>query len=138
METVLDESEIDPRTSTNVLNGTLNNVAPEPGPSRSGEAEQGKAPADNQSRRHRRLRYKGLYIEEFPDALAGTPISDEIAPEPDMNKFLEQCGRLTDPNTFRTAEMLLKSQMTNKTKDRPLNSHIVSSGMSVRIRFVFD
>ncbi|KAG9095093.1 hypothetical protein FRC06_010133, partial [Ceratobasidium sp. 370] len=69
-------------------------------------------------------RWKGLYVEDFPDPLAGAPISEERVPEPDLDAYMRSCGTLADPWNFEIAEMLLTSGMTDEAKDRHLKSRL--------------
>ncbi|KDN33716.1 hypothetical protein RSAG8_13196, partial [Rhizoctonia solani AG-8 WAC10335] len=72
---------------------------------------------------HRCLRrYKGLYVEDFPDPTAGAPISGEHVPPPDLDAYMRTCGPMADPEHFETAELLMTSKLTNVDKDRHLKS----------------
>ncbi|KAG8759337.1 hypothetical protein FRC11_002095 [Ceratobasidium sp. 423] len=66
--------------------------------------------------------YMGLYVEEFPDPLAGAPISDELVPPPDLAAYMRSVGPMADPEHFEAAELLMTSGLTNVDKDRHLKS----------------
>ncbi|KAG8720797.1 hypothetical protein FRC08_018133 [Ceratobasidium sp. 394] len=106
-------------TRTNPVTDTLSGrVSPAPGQPR---------PSSAQSRAGGRgalRRWKGLYVEDFPDPLAGAPISEERIPEPDLGAYMRSCGTLADPWNFEIAEMLLTSRMTDEAKDRHLKSRL--------------
>ncbi|KAG8738071.1 hypothetical protein FRC11_001641, partial [Ceratobasidium sp. 423] len=79
--------------------------------------------ASNHDMRSRGLyRYKGLYAEDFPDPLAGSPISEERASPPDLAAYMRACGPMADPDHFEVAELLLTSGLSNADKDRHLKS----------------
>ncbi|CAE7063586.1 unnamed protein product [Rhizoctonia solani] len=66
--------------------------------------------------------YKGLFAEDFPDPLAGTPISKERVHPPDLAAYMRACGPMADPDHFEAAELLMTSGLTNADKDRHLKS----------------
>ncbi|KAG9089328.1 hypothetical protein FRC07_012361, partial [Ceratobasidium sp. 392] len=74
--------------------------------------------------RRRRRKWKDLYVEDFPDPLAGAPISKKTAPTPDMNAYMRDVGPMANPKAFEAAELLMTSDMTDKSKDRHLKSSI--------------
>ncbi|CAE7232083.1 unnamed protein product [Rhizoctonia solani] len=81
------------------------------------------APSNLPPTTHTRLyRYKGLHVEEFPEPLAGAPISNERKPPPDLGAYMRRCGPMADPNHFEAAELLMTSGMSNANKDRHLKS----------------
>lgn len=98
-------------------------VDPEPGPSRpvrTPATGHGRAPP-------RRLRRRGgLYIEDYPDPLAGAPISDEYAPTTNLAEYMRCCGPMADPEDFEAAELLMTTGLTDTAKDRHLKSSKVS------------
>ncbi|KAG8728427.1 hypothetical protein FRC11_011085 [Ceratobasidium sp. 423] len=63
------------------------------------------------------LRYKGLYVEDFPDPLAGSPISNDLVPLPELAAYMHSCGLMADPDHFEVAELLLTSGLSNADKD---------------------
>ncbi|KAG9093161.1 hypothetical protein FS749_014954, partial [Ceratobasidium sp. UAMH 11750] len=69
-------------------------------------------------------RWKGLYVEDFPDPLAGAPISEDRAPEPDMEAYMQSCGTLANPKYFARAELLTTTGMSDKAKDKHLKSDL--------------
>ncbi|QRV95465.1 hypothetical protein RhiJN_23483 [Ceratobasidium sp. AG-Ba] len=75
----------------------------------------------------RRLRrWRGLLVEDFPDPLAGAPISSEWIPEPDLEAYINTTGTMANPKDFEVAELLMTLGMTDETKDRHLKSVLVS------------
>ncbi|KAG8750294.1 hypothetical protein FRC11_010545 [Ceratobasidium sp. 423] len=79
--------------------------------------------ASNHDMRSRGLYcYKGLYAKDFPDPLAGSPISEECASPPDLAAYMRACGPMADPDHFEVAELLLTSGLSNADKDRHLKS----------------
>ncbi|KAG9085036.1 hypothetical protein FRC06_003764 [Ceratobasidium sp. 370] len=94
--------------------------------------------AQNRAGRHARgglRRWKGLYVEDFPDPLAGAPISEDRAPEPDLDAYMRSCGTLADPWNFEAAELLTTSGMTDTAKDRHLKSRLCNIIQAVRDLF---
>jgi hypothetical protein len=74
-----------------------------------------------------KLRRQGdLYVEAFPHPSAGAPISDERLPPIDLEAYMRSSGRLGDPKTFRTADVLMTTKLTDAAKDRHLKSEVVS------------
>jgi hypothetical protein len=69
----------------------------------------------------------GLFVEEFPDPLAGAPISNKRNPPPDLGAYMRSVGDLADPKHFETAELLMTTGLTNAAKDRHLKSTMVST-----------
>ncbi|CAE6534652.1 unnamed protein product [Rhizoctonia solani] len=67
-------------------------------------------------------RYKGLFVEEFPDPRAGAPSSRERLPPEDLDAYMRSCGPLADPDNFEAAEILMTSGLSNADKDRHLKS----------------
>ncbi|KAG9083719.1 hypothetical protein FRC06_004403, partial [Ceratobasidium sp. 370] len=98
-------------------------VDPESGPFPSPQALGTQSGADRRARGGLR-RWKGLYVEDFPDPLAGAPISEDLAPEPDLEGYLRSCGTLADIWNFEVAELLSTSHMTDEAKDRHLKSKL--------------
>ncbi|KAG8706213.1 hypothetical protein FRC08_001206 [Ceratobasidium sp. 394] len=114
-----------PNTPAPPINNTLPNLAAEPGP---GPSTQTRTVPTNRDRaaRPRLRRHKGFFIEDFPDPLAGSPISNDRAPPPDLDAHMRSCGRLKDPFNFEVAELLLTTGLTDEAKDQHLKSSIVS------------
>ncbi|QRV76877.1 hypothetical protein RhiJN_19722 [Ceratobasidium sp. AG-Ba] len=94
---------------------------PEHGPSALNRA---RGPALRSLRRPKRRlrRWRGLLVEDFPDPLAGAPISNERIPEPDLEAYVNATGTMANPKDFEVAELLMTSGMTDETKDRHLKS----------------
>ncbi|KAG9087886.1 hypothetical protein FS749_002576 [Ceratobasidium sp. UAMH 11750] len=67
-------------------------------------------------------RWKGLYVEDFPDPLAGAPISEDRAPELDKDAYMQSCGALANPKHFEIADLLTTTGMTDEAKDKHLKS----------------
>lgn len=67
------------------------------------------------------------FVEKFPVSTAGAPISSETKSRPNLRKYLESCGKLGDPKTFATAELLMMT--VPKSKDRTL--HLQSDAVSM-------
>jgi hypothetical protein len=72
-------------------------------------------------------RYKGLYAEDFPDLLAGSPVSSTHACPPNLAEYMRTCGPMVNPDHFKTAELLMTSGLSNTDKDRHLKSKKVSN-----------
>jgi hypothetical protein len=72
-------------------------------------------------------RYKGLFVEEFPDPLAGAPVSEDRVPEPDLATYMRSCGPMASLDYFKVAELLMTSRLSDANKDRHLKSKIVSN-----------
>ncbi|KAG8732610.1 hypothetical protein FRC11_012268 [Ceratobasidium sp. 423] len=70
----------------------------------------------------RNCRWKGFYVEEFPESLAGSPISDDLAPPPKLAEYMRACGPMGNPDYFEIAELLLTSGLSDVDKDRHLKS----------------
>lgn len=119
IETVEDEDEGDTssRKVARIVIRGRERPSPESGPLRM-EA----TPADEPCFHY----YKGLFVEEFPDALAGSPISHEHAPLPDMDEHMRKCGDMANPKYFNAAELLMTSRLSDADKDRHLKSEVVS------------
>ncbi|EUC54041.1 hypothetical protein RSOL_027710, partial [Rhizoctonia solani AG-3 Rhs1AP] len=83
------------------------------------QSERQNIPTANHIRLHR---YKGLYVEEFPDATAGAPISNERVPPRNLDAYMHACGPMADPEHFEVAELLMTSKLTDVDKDRHLKS----------------
>jgi hypothetical protein len=97
---------------------------PHPGPATLDEPH---TPEVRSSRPRKGLRrWKGMYVQEFEDPLAGTPISSESRPEKDLDAYIQATGRLGNPGYFEAAELLMTSGMTNSDKERHLESTLVS------------
>ncbi|KAF8594839.1 hypothetical protein BDV93DRAFT_565013 [Ceratobasidium sp. AG-I] len=97
----------------------------EPSPSEPGPSRQEDTPADERCFHY----YKGLYVEEFPDALAGAPISSKRAPLPDLDKHMRKCGDMANPKYFNAAELLMTSSLSDADKDRHLKSEMYEGRM---------
>jgi hypothetical protein len=65
---------------------------------------------------------------DFPNSHTGAPISNEIAPPPDLEEYMRSCGPFADPVFTETAGLMMEKEMTNSARDRHLQSGIVSSG----------
>ncbi|KAG9121340.1 hypothetical protein FRC07_002734, partial [Ceratobasidium sp. 392] len=70
-----------------------------------------------------RLRCHGsLYIEDYPDPLAGSPISNDYASPPDLKAHMRSCGTMANPENFEIAELLMTLGLTDVAKDWHLKS----------------
>jgi hypothetical protein len=75
------------------------------------------------------LRFAGgarVYVERFPDARAGAPVSDIVSDAPDLCTYLSGTGNLGNPDLFETAELLMTTGLTSGGHDRHLKSRLVS------------
>ena len=77
--------------------------------------------------------YKGLFVEEFPDPLAGAPVSKDHVPKPDLEAYMLSCGPMANPAHFEIAELLMTSRLSDTNKDRHLKSSIVSNNSTQEI-----
>ncbi|KAG8748207.1 hypothetical protein FRC12_013885 [Ceratobasidium sp. 428] len=66
----------------------------------------------------------GTTLEFFPYAEAGSLISDEQRPETSPDAYLKSCGRLSDPDYFEIAELLMTTGMSNEGRNRMLKSKL--------------
>jgi hypothetical protein len=64
----------------------------------------------------------GIVVEEFPNCLAGMPISDEVRPKPDLAAYIKARGVMGVPEHFEVAELLMTTGLTDGDKDRHLKS----------------
>ncbi|KAG8722468.1 hypothetical protein FRC09_006235 [Ceratobasidium sp. 395] len=104
---------------------------PTPAQNKSREPEQPTRIRINGQQPNRRVRralrrWKGLFVEDFPDPDAGAPISNERIPEVDLAAYMKSCGDLADPKHFEVAELLMTSGMTDEAKERHLRSTLYS------------
>jgi hypothetical protein len=76
-----------------------------------------------------------MYVQHFPNLHAGAPISNEIAPAPNLQEYMRSCGPFADPVFTETAGLMMEKEMTNSSWDRHLQSGMVSSGL-LRVRQV--
>ncbi|EUC56496.1 hypothetical protein RSOL_181130 [Rhizoctonia solani AG-3 Rhs1AP] len=68
--------------------------------------------------------HPNMYIEQFLNPLAGTPINDIIAPPLDLHAYIQSTGSLSDRKHFETLEILMTIGLTNKGRDRLLKSEM--------------
>ncbi|QRV93500.1 Zn-finger protein [Ceratobasidium sp. AG-Ba] len=54
----------------------------------------------------------GPFIELFPISTAGSPIGNQRIGKENLHEYLQSCGRLGDPDLFRTAEILMTTGLT--------------------------
>ncbi|QRV97644.1 Zn-finger protein [Ceratobasidium sp. AG-Ba] len=54
----------------------------------------------------------GLFVETFPISTAGAPIGAERIGKENLQEYLQSCGRLGDPDLFRTAKILMTTGLT--------------------------
>jgi hypothetical protein len=66
------------------------------------------------------------FVEFFPSAEAGTPISEDRTHEIDLRAYVQACGVLADPEHFEVMELLMTAGLTNSARDRFLKSRLVS------------
>ncbi|KAG9094267.1 hypothetical protein FRC06_010996, partial [Ceratobasidium sp. 370] len=100
-------------------------AGPEPRSSRRAQVQE--QPARPHARPHARRglrQWRGLYVEDFPDPLAGAPVSNERASAPDMEAYMQSCGRSANPKTFKMLELLMTTGLTDAAKDQHLKSSI--------------
>ncbi|KAG8742571.1 hypothetical protein FRC10_001236, partial [Ceratobasidium sp. 414] len=76
----------------------------------------------NRAARRQLRRHKGVYVEDYPDPLAGSPVSNDRIPPPDLDAYMKSVGKLANPKVFEGAELLLTSGMTDATKERHIKS----------------
>ncbi|KAG9079264.1 hypothetical protein FS749_008660 [Ceratobasidium sp. UAMH 11750] len=130
METVPEEGDIPMSTDPPVRHTQEPPVPPseeaspnsgadqQPGPS-----SQTRTPATGERGARPRLRrHKNFWVEDFPDPLAGAPISKDRVPPIDLEAHMRSCGHMANPEHFETAELLSTSGMTDAAKDRHLKS----------------
>jgi hypothetical protein len=127
VETVPDED--DPPQLTPPIPSPQSSTAASQGPI-SDTSGQPCAPAAGHRKARRMRGYGGLFVEEYPDSLAGSPVSEDRLPPPDLHAHMRSCGNLADPKHFETVELLMTSGLTNAAKDRHLKSSMVSEHTS--------
>ncbi|KAG8729417.1 hypothetical protein FRC10_003926 [Ceratobasidium sp. 414] len=66
----------------------------------------------------------GVWVEQFPDPRAGTPINDDLTFAPDIHVYMSTVGNLGNPKHFATAELLMTTRLTAAGRDEHLKSHI--------------
>jgi hypothetical protein len=76
-----------------------------------------------------------MYVEEFDDPLVGAPISNELKPGIDLDRYIQSTGRLGHAGNFEVAELLMTSGMTDSAKERHLQSTLVSENMNMWLCF---
>ncbi|CAE6461732.1 unnamed protein product [Rhizoctonia solani] len=69
-------------------------------------------------------RFKGMYVKEFPEPLAGAPVSDEHVPPLDLGAYMKLCGPMAELEHFEVAKLLMTSGMSNVAKDCHLKSRM--------------
>ncbi|KAG9080740.1 hypothetical protein FRC06_006204, partial [Ceratobasidium sp. 370] len=112
-----------PNTPMPPANEALPNLGadPQPGPS----TQTRTAPTDcDRAARPQLRRHKGFFVEDFPDSLAGSPISKDHAPSPDLDAYMQSCGTLADPFHFEVAELLSTTGLTDEAKNQHLKSSV--------------
>lgn len=67
-----------------------------------------------------------LFVERYPDPLAGTPIDDRVFHTPNLDAYMASLGNLGNPRHFETAETLMMTGLTAAGRDEHLKSHLVS------------
>ncbi|KAG9080938.1 hypothetical protein FRC06_005982 [Ceratobasidium sp. 370] len=65
-----------------------------------------------------------VYVEQFPNPWAGTPINDNVVRAPDIDEYMAAAGNLGNPEHFATAELLLTTGLTAAGRDTHLRSHL--------------
>lgn len=68
----------------------------------------------------------GVYVECFPNKLAGAPISEEHAYRANPQAYLSSCGVLADLEHFEVAALLMTTGLSNEERTRHLKSRKVS------------
>jgi hypothetical protein len=66
------------------------------------------------------------FVEFFPSAEAGVPISKDHTHEIDLCAYIQACRVLADPEHFEVMELLMTAGLTNSAQDRFLKSQLVS------------
>lgn len=66
------------------------------------------------------------FIEAFPIATAGQPISPHRTQPMNVSSYLASCRNLANPEYFETAELLMTTGLSGKARTRHLKSTIVS------------
>ncbi|GAB1528460.1 hypothetical protein RhiTH_011654 [Rhizoctonia solani] len=66
--------------------------------------------------------WKGMYVEEFNDILAGAPISTTLAPKPDLKAHIKSTGVFASPRSFEIAKLLMTTGLTDSAKEQHLQS----------------
>ncbi|KAG8773834.1 hypothetical protein FRC12_002290 [Ceratobasidium sp. 428] len=62
------------------------------------------------------------FVERFPVATAGSPISEERACLRDLTTYLESCGKLASQECMEAAELLMTTGLSGKARTRHLQS----------------
>ncbi|KAG8694602.1 hypothetical protein FRC09_009744, partial [Ceratobasidium sp. 395] len=62
----------------------------------------------------------GTFIEAFPNAAAGAPISPQKRGEKDLPGYLKTCGRLGDRDLFETAEIMMTTGLNSVGRTKHL------------------
>lgn len=109
-----------PRTADGPLPSSGADTAPPP----AGSSVDGSGPGPQETDDERACGQP--FVEKFPISTAGTPITDDVKPRPDLRTYLESCGRLGDPTLFDTAELLMTTVPKSKDRTRHLKSPAVS------------
>ncbi|KAG8780267.1 hypothetical protein FRC12_023265 [Ceratobasidium sp. 428] len=113
----------DPASATNEERLTDGDASPQANPEPASSTPVGASAAGRERVPRQRLRRcGGLYVEPFPDPLAGSPISEERISPPDLKAYMRSVGRMAEPETFEVAELLMTSGLTDAAKDRHLKS----------------
>jgi hypothetical protein len=66
------------------------------------------------------------FVEKFPLSTAGTPISNDTKPEPNLLEYMKSCGTLADPKLFNVAKLLMMTVPKGRDRTRHLQSPVVS------------
>ncbi|KAG9088060.1 hypothetical protein FRC07_012671, partial [Ceratobasidium sp. 392] len=62
------------------------------------------------------------FVERFPPGTAGSPISKDKACEPDLKRYLEMCGPLSNPEYMEAAELLMTTGLCGRARTKYLKS----------------
>jgi hypothetical protein len=74
------------------------------------------------------------FVEFFPSAEAGAPISEDRTHEIDLHAYIQACGVLANPEHFEVMELLMTTGLTNSAWDRFLKSRLVSEVQKIAQR----
>ncbi|QRV76908.1 Zn-finger protein [Ceratobasidium sp. AG-Ba] len=66
----------------------------------------------------------GPFIEMFPISSAGAPIGGQRIGTENLREYLQSCGRLGEPDLFRTAEILMTTGLTGAGRTEHLQGPI--------------
>ncbi|QRW20687.1 hypothetical protein RhiXN_05676 [Rhizoctonia solani] len=65
---------------------------------------------------------QGVFIENYPNPLAGAPVSNKKQDPPDLVAYMRDCGPLGNPTIFETTKILMTTVPTDEGKDLHIKS----------------